>query len=348
MTPKMMRAAVKQRPEPGLQVVEWPVPQPGPGEVLVRVQAAAICGTDVHLYDWTPYAQARLKPPQPIGHEFAGEIVAVGEGVAPARVGDLVAGETHYACFECVLCKADKLHICQNMLIFGVHTPGAFAEYTVLPDYLARSLPSDFTPELGALLESLGVAVHGALAGPVEGRTAAVFGCGPIGCFAIDVLRASGAARILATDVRQTRLDLARQLGATETIDVTAQDPVAAILDATGGLGVDLTLEISGVQSAINQALKSTRKAGRVTFIGLPSGSITIDDFSNDVIYKELQIGGITGREMFRTWDQSIALLQAGKIDPRQVLTHRFPLERAAEAIELTRSGHAGKVMILP
>ena len=343
-----MRAALKRRPAPGLEVADWPVPAPGTGEVLVRVKASAICGTDVHIYDWTPYAQERVSPPQPFGHEFCGEIVAVGPGVERDRVGQLVAGETHYACFECALCRADKLHICQNMRIFGVHTPGAFAEYTVLPNYLARPLPDSFDPELGALLESLGVAVHGALSGPVEGRSAAVFGCGPIGCFAIDVLRANGASRIFACDVRAPRLELARQLGATDTIDVTRQDPVEIIRAATGGLGADLALEISGVQSAINQALKSTRKAGRVTFIGLPSTPITIEDFSNDVIYKEVQLNGITGREMWRTWDQALALIQAGRIDPLAVVTDRFPLERATEAIELTRSGQAGKVLILP
>ena len=343
-----MRAAVKTRPEPGLAVVDWPVPNPAPGEVLVKVKATAICGTDVHLYDWTPYAESRVKPPQTIGHEFSGEIVAVGKGVESKRIGELVAGETHYACFACPLCKVDKLHICQNMLIFGVHTPGAFAEYAVLPDYLARTLPAGFSDELGALMESLGVAVHGVFVGPVEGRSAAVFGCGPIGCYAIDVLRASGASRIFACDVRPARLELARKLGASDTIDVTTDDPVALIRDATGGLGVDLTLEVSGVQSAINQALRATRKAGRVTFIGLPSLPITIEDFSNDVIYKELQLGGITGREMFRTWEQAIGLVEAGKIDPMAVVTHRFPLQRAAEAIELTRSGNAGKVMIIP
>lgn len=346
--PATMRAAVKTRPAPGLEVVDWPVPSPAPGEVLVRVKATAICGTDVHLYDWTPYAQSRMSPPQPFGHEFPGQVVAVGEDVEPGRLGQLVAGETHYACFECALCKADQLHICQNMRIFGVHTPGAFAEYAVLPDYLARPLPASFTPDLGALLESLGVAVHGVFAGQVAGRAVAVFGCGPIGCYAINILRAEGAARVFACDVRPARLELARKLGATDTVDVTQQDPVALIREATDGLGVEVSLEISGVQSAINQALKATRKAGRVTFVGLPSQPITIEDFSNDIIYKELQLGGITGREMFRTWDRAIALIEAGKIDPLAVVTHRFGLEQAAEAIELTRSGNAGKVMIIP
>lgn len=162
------------------------------------------------------------------------------------------------------------------------------------------------------------------------------------------MLRASGATRIFACDIRPARLDLARGLGATDTIDVSKDDPVGIIRAATGGLGVDLTLEVSGVQPAINQALKATRKAGRVTFIGLPSQPITIEDFSNDVIYKELQLGGITGRLMWDTWDRAAELLEQGKIDPLAVVTHRFPLERAAEAIELTRSGDAGKVMIIP
>ena len=162
------------------------------------------------------------------------------------------------------------------------------------------------------------------------------------------MLRASGASRIFAYDVRPARLELARQLGASDTLDVTREDPVAFIREATAGLGAEVALEVSGAQSAINQALKATRKAGRVTFVGLPSQPITIEDFSNDVIYKELQLGGITGREMFRTWDRAIELVQAAAIDPLAVVTHRFPLERAAEAIELTRSGNAGKVMIIP
>jgi threonine 3-dehydrogenase len=289
-----------------------------------------------------------MKLPQPFGHEFCGEIVAVGSGVDPGRVGELVAGETHYACFECALCRDDKLHICQNMRIFGVHTPGAFAEYTALPSYLARRLPSGFSAELGALLESLGVAIHGVFAGPVEGQNVAVFGCGPIGCYAINALRASGAEQIFACDIRPARLELARTVGASRTIDVTTEDPVEAIRSATDGLGADVSLEISGAQAAINQALKATRKAGRVTFVGLPSQPITIEDFSNDVIYKELQLGGITGREMFRTWDRAIGLIEQGKLDPLAVVTDRFPLERAAEAIELTKSGQGGKVLIIP
>ncbi|MHB1007342.1 MAG: L-threonine 3-dehydrogenase [Chloroflexota bacterium] len=344
-----MRAIIKPAAAPGAALAtDWPIPQTGPKDLLVKVKAAAICGTDTHIYEWTPYAQSRVKPPTPIGHEFCGEVVEVGSAVSGFEVGDLVAGETHIPDETCYLCRTGQPHICQNMLILGIHTPGVFADYTTLPAVCAWKLPKGFDPEIGAVLEPMGVGVHGALLGPMHAANVAVIGAGPIGSLAAATARAAGAAKVMVSDMEDVRLEMARSLGATHLYNPRRDDVVAEVRKETGGYGADVVLEVTGVPQVMEQALKMARKAARVTFIGLPSNPVVFSDFANDLIYKELQVSGVTGRRMYETWFQVTTLIESGKIDPRKVITHRLPFEKFEEGFKAARERSGGKVVFFP
>ena len=344
-----MRAIIKPSAAPGVALAkDWPIPEPGPKDLLVKVKAAAICGTDTHIYEWTPYAQSRVKPPTPIGHEFCGEVVEVGSAVSGFQPGDLVAGETHIPCEVCYLCRTGQPHICQNMLILGIHTPGVFAEYALLPAVCAWKLPKGFDPEIGAVLEPMGVGVHGALLGPLHAANVVVLGAGPIGALAAGTAAACGAKKVMVSDMEDVRLEMARSLGATHLYNARRDDVLAEVRKETDGYGADVVLEVTGVPAVMESALKLCRKAGRVTFIGLPSEPVTIKDFSNDVIYKEIKVSGITGRTMYETWFQVTNLIESGKVDPKKVITHRLPLESYEEGFRAARDRSGGKVVFLP
>ncbi len=344
-----MRAVIKPAAAPGAALAtDWPIPQPGPKDLLVKVKAAAICGTDSHIYEWTPYAQSRVKPPTPVGHEFCGEVVEVGSAVSGFAVGDLVAGETHIPCEVCLLCRTGQPHICQNMLILGIHTPGVFAEYALLPAVCAWKLPPGFDPEVGAVLEPMGVGVHGALLGPLHAANVVVLGAGPIGALAAATAAVSGAKKVMVSDMEDVRLEMAKSLGATHVFNPRRDDVLAEVRKETDGYGADVVLEVTGVPAVMESALKMARKSGRVTFIGLPSDPVTIKDFSNDLIYKELKVSGITGRLMYETWFQVMSFIDSGKINPKKVITHRFPLEEYDAAFRAARDRAGGKVVFLP
>jgi threonine 3-dehydrogenase len=343
----IMRAIVKNKPEVGAELrKDWPIPQIGPKDLLVKVKASAICGSDVHIWDWTIYAQARLKLPMAFGHEFCGEVVEMGDRVEGFAAGDLVAGETHIPCGKCYQCKTGLQHICQDMKILGIHTEGAFAEYMAMPAVCAWKLPKGFSPELGAILEPIGVGTHGAMVGPVGAKTVAVLGCGPIGCFAIGVVKACGALKIYASDVSDMRLEIAKKMGATVTYNADKVDVTAEILKETNGCGVDVVLDVSGAPGAIKTGVNVVRKAGRFTFVGIPDQQIVLD-IPNEFIYKETEVKGITGRVMWETWYQVTNLLSSGllKVDP--VITHRFPLEGFQEAFENVKHRRGGKVLFI-
>ncbi len=344
-----MRAIIKPEAAPGAALVnDWPIPQTGPKDLLVKVKAAAICGTDTHIYEWTPYAQSRVKPPTPIGHEFCGEVVEVGEQVVGFEVGDLVAGETHIPDETCFLCRTGQPHICKNMLILGIHTPGVFADYTLLPAVCAWKLPKGFDPEIGAVLEPMGVGVHGALLGPLHTANVAVIGAGPIGALAAATAKVCGANKVMVSDMEDVRLEMAKSLGATHLYNARDVDVVAEVMRETDGYGADVVLEVTGNPKAMENALKMARKAGRVTFIGLPNDPVTINDFSNDLIYKELQVSGVTGRTMYGTWFQVTRLINSGLIDPRKVITHRLPFEKFEEGFKAAKERSGGKVVFFP
>ncbi|HMC18204.1 MAG TPA: L-threonine 3-dehydrogenase, partial [Gemmatimonadales bacterium] len=329
---------------PGLKVTTVPKPSPGPGEVLIAVRHAGVCGTDLHIADWNAWAAGRLRPPLVVGHEFAGEIVAVGGGVAELRTGQLVTAEGHIVCGHCSQCRTGNSHICKNTRIIGVDRDGAFAEYIAMP--ATNVLPLDGIPTtVGAVMDPMGNAFHTVLTADIPGSTVFVVGCGPIGCFAVGIARAAGAAKVIASDVNTKRLALAKQMGAHVTIDATRDDVVRAVLAETAGEGADVVCEMSGVPSALHQAFAAVRLGGRVQLLGIPNGQVPVD-FANEIIFKGITVYGVIGRKMYDTWNQMRRYLSAGLVDPGPVITHQFPLAKIDEALAAIRSGDAGKIIL--
>jgi threonine 3-dehydrogenase len=339
-----MQAIVKEQRAPGLKVSTVPKPSPGPGEVLIAVRHAGVCGTDLHIADWNAWAEGRLRPPLVVGHEFAGEIVAVGGGVAELRTGQLVTAEGHIVCGHCLQCRTGNSHICKNTRIIGVDRDGAFAEYITMP--ATNVLPLDGIPTtVGAVMDPMGNAFHTVLTADIPGSTVFVVGCGPIGCFAVGIARAAGAAKVIASDVNAKRLALAKRMGAHVTIDATRDDVVRSVLAETGGEGADVVCEMSGVPSALHQAFAAVRLGGRVQLLGIPDGQVPVD-FANEIIFKGITVYGVIGRKMYETWNQMRRYLSAGLVDPRPVITHQFPLAKIDEALAAIRSGDAGKIIL--
>jgi threonine 3-dehydrogenase len=343
-----MKALMKTKKAPGAELSNVEVPDPGPRDVLIKISAAAICGTDIHIYDWDPYAQARIKPPMVFGHEGCGEVIGVGSQVTTLQPGDFVAVETHIPCGMCYQCQTGAQHICQDMAIIGVHTDGLFAEYSKIPVACCWKLPKNTNPDLGAILEPIGVAVNGILKEDINNKNVAVFGCGPIGQFGLAAVAAWGANKIFAVEPIPYRLDMARRLVPRAVfLNPSEGDTVQAILEATAGKGVDVALEISGDSKAINWAFKVVGKGGRVSLIGLPPNPVELD-LTSDIIYKEIRVYGSTGRLMWQTWHDTQKLLGSGQFDPLPVITHRFRLEEYDEALKLARSRQAGKILFYP
>ncbi|MBS1117410.1 MAG: L-threonine 3-dehydrogenase [candidate division NC10 bacterium] len=343
-----MRALVKETDNTTMRLFDVPRPEPGPGEVLVKVRAAAVCGTDLHIAQWTPWAQrAGIRLPLVMGHEFSGEVVALGPDVKGVRAGDYVAGETHVPCGQCFQCRNGLQHICGNLKLFGIHRDGCFAEYATIPAICAHRIPTTIPPNVAAMLEPLGTSVRAVLEVHPAGETVAVLGCGPIGLFAIAAAKAAGASRVIATDVREERLKLARAVGADLTLDARQVKVADVILQETGGVGVDAIVEASGSVPAIEGAWKYLRKGGKVALIGLPSDPVRVN-LGPDVIFKEARIIGIHGREMFATWTRMEHMLERGMLRVDPVITHVMPLVRWAEAFRLLEEGQGGKVILTP
>jgi threonine 3-dehydrogenase len=345
--PTTMQAIVKAHAAPGIELREVPVPTPGPGEVLVRVQAASVCGTDLHIFNWDPWAQDRIHPPLIPGHEFAGAVAAVGQGVTVVREGDLVSAEMHVACGKCLQCRTGQAHICQHVRILGVDANGAFAGYIIIPETniwkLSPSVPRDYA----SLLDPLGNAVHTVLAGPIAAKTVAITGCGAIGLFSIAVAKACGASKVFAIEVNAHRRSVAAQMGADFALDPTTDPVEMQILEATGGTGVDVLLEMSGHPDAIRLGFAILRTGGRASLLGIPSRPFELD-FARNIIFKGAIVQGINGRKMFETWFQMEALLATGKLDLEPVITHRLKLSEFPLAMQLLQSGEAIKVVMRP
>ena len=341
-----MRAVRKSTPGPGLDVRDVPEPTIGPADVLIRVRHAGVCGTDLHIAEWDTWAAGRLKPPLTIGHEFAGEIVNVGEDVAHEfTVGQLVTAEGHIVCGHCRQCRTGNAHICRRTSIIGVDRDGAFAERIAMPASNVMALDGIPT-ETGAIMDPLGNAFHTVLTGAeVPGSAVLVVGCGPIGCFAVGIARAAGASLVIASDLNTRRLELARRMGAQVLLDPSREDVVARVLEETGGEGADLVCEMSGHPAALKQAFKAVRLGGRVNLLGLPKGDVPLN-LTNDLIFKGVTVYGVIGRRMYETWHQMRTFLSTGLLDPTPVVTHTFPLEQINEALEAIASGEAGKVIL--
>jgi threonine 3-dehydrogenase len=346
-----MRALRKTAPSAGAELQEIPVPEPGPTEILIRVEAASICGTDLHIYEWNAWADRRIgaaRLPYTFGHEVAGMVVAAGDEVDHPLPGMFVAAETHLFCGHCGLCRTGKPHICQNMRILGVDVDGAFADYVVLPAHNAWVVDARIPAEIASCMEPFGNAVHTVFPPATDPEIAtaavAVLGAGPIGLFAVGICRAAGARTVIAVEPNEFRRDLAKRMGADRLVDPRQEDPVKAVLDATDGLGAEVVVEMSGVPAVIQQATQMLQHGGRLSLLGLPPGEVSLD-LTEQVIFKEARVFGVTGRELFRSWQQTTTFLASGMVDIAPTITHRFPLESFEEAFDALASGRAAKLV---
>ncbi|HEX7937599.1 MAG TPA: L-threonine 3-dehydrogenase [Gemmatimonadaceae bacterium] len=337
-----MKALVKQSAGPGFVLKNVPEPTIREDEVLIRVRRAGVCGTDVHIYEWDAWARGRVKPPIVVGHEFAGEVVRVGRLVTDVKEGDRVTAEGHIVDGRCLLCRTGNAHVCPHTKIIGVDRDGCFAEFIAMPATNVWHLDDSLSFDIGGIHDPMGNAFHTALSTEIVGATVLVTGCGPIGLFAIGICKAAGASRIIATDVNETRMALAKRMGAHDV--VRPEHASATVKGATDGLGVDVVLEMSGVPAAVHQAFELVRVGGHVQMLGIPSKTIDVD-FATEVIFKGITIYGVVGRRMYDTWHKMTRFLRSGLFDPTPVITHRFPLEGADEAIRAIKSGEAGKVI---
>ncbi|MEM9187675.1 MAG: L-threonine 3-dehydrogenase [Myxococcota bacterium] len=338
-----MKALVKSRPEVGIWMEEQPVPEVGPIDVKIKIQKTAICGTDIHIYNWDDWSRATIPVPMTVGHEFVGEIVEIGSHVSGFRVGDRVSGEGHITCGYCRNCRAGRRHLCRNTVGVGVNRAGAFAEYLVIPAVNAFRLPDDLGDEIASLLDPLGNAAHTALSFDLVGEDVLITGAGPIGCMAVAICRHVGARHVVITDVNDYRLELAQKLGASRTLNVTRESINSAMASLGMTEGFDIGLEMSGNGQAFRDLLSAMNHGGRVSLLGIPPNDVSIN--WNDVIFKGLTLKGISGREMFETWYKMISMLQSG-LDISPILTHRYPVDDYQEAFEVMRSGKSGKVVL--
>ena len=345
--PDTMLAVVKPEAKPGAEIREVKVPGFGRTDVLVKVNVASICGTDLHIYDWDRWAQNRIHPPLIPGHEFCGEVVAYGDEVTSVKEGDFVSAEMHVACGKCLLCRTGEAHICQNVKIIGVDTDGAFAEYVVIPESNIWKLDPAIPQEYASILDPLGNAVHTVLAGEIAAKTVAITGAGPIGLFAIAVARAVGATAVFALEVNEHRRRLAKEMKADYVLDPSKENVRAIVMERTGGLGVDVVLEMAGHPDAIRTAFDIVRRGGRISLLGLTSKPISVN-FSEDIIFKGITVQGINGRRMYQTWYQMTALLKAGKLDLHPVITDRISMRDFSKGMERLKTGEASKILVYP
>lgn len=338
-----MRALVKAHSEPGIWYEDIPRPAIGHNDVLVRVRRTAICGTDIHIFQWDDWAQRTIPVPMAVGHEFYGEIVEVGTEVRGFEVGDRVSAEGHVTCGVCRNCRAGRRHLCANSEGIGVNRPGAFADYVAVPAFNVFKLPDVISDDMAAILDPLGNAAHTALSFDLVGEDVLITGAGPIGIMAVAIARYCGARHIVITDVNDYRLELAEAMGATVALNVTngSIDDTMKLLGMTEGF--DVGMEMSGNPSAFRDLVRTMHHGGNVALLGIPPDDMAID--WNQVIFKGLVLKGIYGREMFETWYKMASMLQSGlNIDP--IITHRFPVDDYQQAFELMASGQSGKVIL--
>lgn len=344
---EMMQAVVKTHAAPGFELCQVPVPEIGPTDILIRTRATSICGTDVHIYNWDPWAANRIKPPVIIGHEFCGDVVKIGSQVDEVKVGDFVSAESHIVDHTCDLCRAGMAHICRHTQIIGVDRNGSFAEYVAIPAANAWHNPPNMLPEIAALEENFGNAVHTALETPVVARKVLVTGCGPVGVMTIAVVKAAGARAIYASDISDYRLDLARRMGADMALNPKSDNLVETVLADTDGDGVDVLLEMSGAPSAVRDGLRLLKAGGHAVMLGLPSQPFELD-LGNLVIMKGITLHGVAGRKLWETWYEIRGLLRSGAVKLEPVITHRFKLTEYEKAFQTMSSGESGKVVLFP
>jgi threonine 3-dehydrogenase len=338
-----MRALVKAQAAEGLWLEDVPEPEIGVNDVLIRVRKTGICGTDLHIYGWDAWAQKTIPVPMVVGHEFVGEVAAVGSNVSDFQVGDLVSGEGHVVCGRCRNCLAGRRHLCAHSIGLGVQRPGAFAEYVALPMTNIWHHWPGIDEDVASIFDPFGNAVHTALSFSVLGEDVLVTGAGPIGCMATAVVRHAGARHIVVTDLNPYRLELARSMGATLAVDPRERDLADVQRELGMTEGFDIGLEMSGNPDALRSMISNMAHGGRIAVLGIPAAEIALD--LNPIIFNMLTVKGIYGREMYETWYQMTVMLQSG-LDIRPVITHRFSHRDFEEAFAVARSGESGKVIL--
>ncbi len=339
-----MKALVKARRGEGLDLVaDAPVPEPGVHDVRIKIRKTAICGTDVHIWEWNAWSQRTVPVPMIVGHEYVGTVDAVGAEVEAFKLGDRVSGEGHVTCGFCRNCRAGRRHLCRHAVGVGVNRPGAFAEYLVIPSVNVYRIPDEIPDELAAVFDPFGNATHTALSFDLVGEDVLVTGAGPIGCMAAAIARHVGARFVVVTDVNDYRLDLARRMGATRAVNVAREDLRRVMAELGMKEGFDVGLEMSGAAPGVRQLLETMNHGGRVALLGIPPGDVSLD--LGQVIFKGLQVKGIYGREMFETWYKMVAMLQSG-LDLSAIVTHRFPIAEFRAGFDVMRSGRSGKVVL--
>lgn len=338
-----MKALSKLKPEEGIWMVDVPMPTISDNDVLVKIKKTAICGTDVHIYNWDEWSQKTIPVPMVVGHEFAGEIVEMGKNVKGFKVGDRVSAEGHIVCGHCRNCRAGKVHLCPNTIGIGVNRQGCFAEYLSVPASNLYKLPEKVTDDLGAILDPMGNATHTALSFNLIGEDVLITGAGPIGIMAARIAKFVGARNVVITDVNQYRLDLATKMGATLAVDVSKQSIKEAMKQLGMKEGFDVGLEMSGNGRAFNDMLKSMKNGGNISLLGILPSNTAID--WSDVIFKGLFLKGIYGREMYETWYKMGAMIEAG-LDMNPIITHKFKVDEFQKGFDAMRSGQSGKVVL--
>ncbi|MFB3063191.1 MAG: L-threonine 3-dehydrogenase [Gammaproteobacteria bacterium] len=338
-----MKALVKKHSEPGIWMGEVETPALGHNDVLIKISKTAICGTDIHIYNWNDWARQVIPIPMHVGHEFVGEIVETGSEVDGYQAGDRVSGEGHITCGYCRNCRAGRRHLCRNSKGVGVDRPGCFAEFLCIPAQNVFKLPDSIGDDIAAILDPLGNATHTALSFDLVGEDVLITGAGPIGIMAVAIARHAGARHVVITDVNDYRLDLARKMGASVAHNV-ANGSLEEVMDTLGMTeGFDVGLEMSGNPIALRDLLRTMHHGGKVALLGLPPEDTAID--WKQIIFKGLEIKGIYGREMFETWYKMTSMLQSG-LDISPVITHHFPVSEYQEGFDIMRSGQSGKVIL--
>lgn len=339
----MMRALVKSRPEPGIWMENVPVPEIGPNDVLIKVKKSAICGTDVHIWNWDEWAQKTVPVPMVTGHEFVGEVADFGSAVTGYKVGQRVSGEGHVVCGQCRNCRAGRGHLCRNTLGVGVNRPGSFAEYVAIPAHNVVAIPDDIPDEIAAIFDPLGNAVHTALSFDLVGEDVLVTGAGPIGIMGALVAQCVGARKVVITDINPARLDLARRMNIHHVVDASKESLSDVMAEEGMREGFDVGLEMSGSAAAFRDMIDAMNNGGRIAILGIAPTGFSID--WNKVIFKMLTLKGIYGREMFETWYKMIALVQ-GPLDVSGLITHRIGIDDYEEGFAAMRGGSSGKVVM--
>jgi threonine 3-dehydrogenase len=341
---KTMKALSKLKAEEGIWMVhDAPVPEVGPNDVLIKIKKSSICGTDVHIYKWDNWAQENVPVPLVVGHEYVGTVAATGSEVKHLDIGQRVSGEGHLVCGYCRNCRAGKRHLCPNTVGIGYHKAGSFAEYFVLPASNVFPIPDDISDDLAAIFDPFGNAVHTALSFDLTGEDVLITGAGPIGIMAVAISRHVGARHVVITDINPYRLELAKKLGATRTVNVM-EEKIEDVMKSIGMTeGFDVVLEMSGAESAFQDMLRVTRNGAKIALLGIPSKDIAVN--WNKIIFKGLELKGIYGREMYETWYKMTSMLQSG-LDLNPVITHRFPIDDFQKGFDAMLSGQCGKVIL--